>query len=36
LEGAGDEFREIVAQFAQFKLGDDEVFSTKRLKDKLK
>ena len=24
LEGAGDEFREIVAQFAQLKLGDDE------------
>ncbi len=29
LEGAGDEFREIVAQLAQLKLGDD-----KRLLDK--
>jgi hypothetical protein len=26
LEGAGDEFREIVAQLAQLKLGDDERF----------
>jgi hypothetical protein len=24
LEGAGDEFREIVAQLAQLELGDDE------------
>ena len=24
LEGAGDQFREIVAQLAQLKLGDDE------------